>query len=225
MSGVSINGWYTSMIDIAVPYELNEVCRHWNRPINQFLKEHVFASLRRRFRNRAVPIIATFLFSALLHGLSFPIFITLMTLALGAYGEFEMRRKWSRYYGLDEIAPTGLYHAAKSPPEDVTAPAPPKEEDQPAISLLERVVNWLAAPWVFLSSLTLKHITTLITKSTSAFLINTTFLVINLTHLFYLGVPFSEPDMSWKSCLIHMAEFGFISTKLALFEFLLGYFT
>jgi len=224
MSGVANSGWYTSMIDIAVPYELNEVCRHWNRPINQFLKEHVFCNLRRRFRHRALPIIATFLFSALLHGLSFPIFITLVTLALGAYGEFEIRRKWSRYFGLDEIAPTGLYQPTKTSVSPPSTPPVPDVVDEPAKPIISRVVNWMALPWLLLARTTLKIITTLGSKPIAAFMINTTFLAINLTHLFYLGVLFSEPDMSWRLCLGHMASFDFISTKLALLEFILGYF-
>ena len=76
VSGMASNGWFTGMIDIAIPYEMNEVCvtsielyllhifqvcRSWNRPINKFLKEHIFTSLRGK-TGRAGAIIGTFFF-------------------------------------------------------------------------------------------------------------------------------------------------------------------
>ena len=144
-----------------------------------------------------------------------------MTLGAAAYGEFEIRRKCSRYYNLPEISPTGILSRGEQKCDEKFET---KEESQIESTYFDKSIWVFAWPWIFLSSLLSKLKCLLSSKMFLSFVINSTFLAINLTHLFYLGVLFSEPDMKMIKCIQHMASFDFISTKLAFITFLLGYF-
>ena len=159
-------------------------------------------------------------FSALLHGLSFPIFLTLLTLGAASYGEFELRRKFGRYYCLNEVLPTGLYKPKAAPAEIHDE----KTQEEISLSYSHYILNLLASPWVFLAYVARKVTNLVKSKAFISFIFNTSFLFVNLTHLFYLGNLFSEPDMKVVNCVKKMADFDFISTKLAIITFFLGYY-
>ena len=144
-----------------------------------------------------------------------------MTLGAAAYGEFEIRRKCSRYYNLPDISPTGILSRRENKFEDKFETL---VESQTETTYFHKSIRVFAWPWIFLTSLLSKLMCLLSSKMFLSFVFNSTFLAINLTHLFYLGALFSEPDMKMIKCIQHMASFDFISTKLAFMTFLLGYF-
>ena len=131
-----------------------------------------------------------------------------------------MRRKFGRYYNLAEILPTGLYRPKATVPEIHDE----KTEAEISLSYSHYILNLLASPWVFLASLLRKVTKAIKSKAFISFAFNTSFLFVNLTHLFYLGNLFSEPDMKIVNCVQKMADFDFISTKLAIITFFLGYY-
>lgn len=223
VSGMVPAGSFCDWRDIFLPFQMNEVCRSWNRPIHTFLKENVFAPLRKS-NSKCVSILATFLFSAIMHGFNFPIFVTLITLGMASYGEFEFRRKVGKYYELPTILPTAhydrwLHQNAKKRPKSCGVDKDRISTDDSEYSRIDCILWILSYPMrKFIALLQF------IFPDLCAFTINSIFLLVNLTHLFYLGNLFSQPDMPFETAYLEMEKFDFISTKLAAFTLFIGYY-
>lgn len=167
---------FCNPIKVFFPFELYEVCRAWNEPVHQFLREFVFIPAKAQ-HSTFYAIISTFLASAILHGLNFPIFCTLMILGFGSFAEFEFRRKVGTNFDLPKILPSRIRERreaklAKDPPlrnKDEPDDSTEGVEDVPRTSL---------------------------GKEFTQAVINFAFLLVNYYHLFFLGSVFGVHDMS-----------------------------
>ena len=163
-------------------------------------------------------------FSAILHGFNFPIFVTLITLGMASYGEFEFRRKVGKYYQLPSILPTAHYdrwlrqNALKTKSPRAKSPVSDSDGDfeHSRIDTILWILSYPMRKFVALLQF--------IFPDLCAFTINSVFLLVNLIHLFYLGNLFSQPDMPFEKAFLEMEKFDFISTKLAAFTLFIGYY-
>ncbi|CAG5083682.1 Oidioi.mRNA.OKI2018_I69.PAR.g10435.t1.cds [Oikopleura dioica] len=120
LAGAQTANNFCSPMKVFFPFELYEVCRAWNYPVHEFLRKHVFLPLKASSSTFRA-IMMTFFISAILHGLNFPIFATLMILGLGSFSEFEFRRKVGTNFNLPRILPSSIQakraaKLAKDPP-------------------------------------------------------------------------------------------------------------
>ena len=158
--------------------------------------------------------------SAMLHGLNFPIFGTLVTLGLASYGEFEFRRKVGIYFKLPNILPSThrlRFEAklAKDPPlrqekDQVIETQNPSVEEVTKQSRIEAIISVVYNP----VTLWFVRIRQYLCTTGLEILINLMFLVINYTHLIYLGNTFSSTDLTMMDTLSRYAQFHYISPIL-----------
>jgi len=102
--GLSIRGEDGSDIDVSVshplkvefPRSLVEVVVFWNIPMHHWLKDYIFRPLLPT--GVFLAVIATYLASALLHGLNFQLGAVLMSLGLYSYIEHALRCKLARVF-------------------------------------------------------------------------------------------------------------------------------
>lgn len=147
---------------------------------------------------------------------------------MASYGEFEFRRKVGKYYELPTILPTAHYDRwlrqnAKKRPKSRCDDKKDQISDSGSVdyeySRIDSILWILSYPMrKFISLLQF------IFPDLCAFTINSTFLLVNLIHLFYLGNLFSQPDMPFETAFLEMEKFDFISTKLAAFTLFIGYY-
>lgn len=156
----------------------------------------------------------------MLHGLNFPIFGTLVTLGLASYGEFEFRRKVGIYFKLPNILPSThrlRFEAklAKDPPlrrekDQVIETQNPSVEEVTKQSRIEAIISIVYNP----VTLWFVRIRQYLCTTGLEILINLMFLVINYTHLIYLGNTFSSTDLTMMDTLSRYAQFHYISPIL-----------
>ena len=116
--------------------------------------------------------------SATLHGLNFPIFATLMILGLGSFSEFEFRRKVGTNFNLPGILPSSIQakraaKLAKDPP--IKKPDDPENTEECEKSFRKTCIE---------------------------IVINSSFLLLNYYHLFFVGSVFGSHDLPMIDTLI-----------------------
>ena len=120
----------------------------------------------------------SFLSSAILHGLNFPIFATLMILGLGSFSEFEFRRKVGTNFNLPRILPSSIQ--AKRAAKLAKDPPIKKPGDSDCSEASDE---------------------TFMKAFIQAF-INFSFLLLNYYHLFFVGSVFGSHDLPMIDTLI-----------------------
>jgi hypothetical protein len=176
--------------------------------------------------------------------LNYPILVTLTTIGLASYGEFEFRRKIGKNYQMPNILPKPIYqkhlklvnssHKKNDEIEDQNLEIPSPEETKSSensdsnklpesYGLSLKLIYFISYPWRLIGSIIATLINSVFNKNALSYMINCSFLLINIIHLLYLGNLFQAPDMPLHETIHQMEKFHFISTKLAIFSFIFGH--
>lgn len=83
----------TNPLNVEFPRSLNLVVTNWNIPMHLWLKKYIFSKLHSV--HPFVAVLATYVTSSLLHGLSFQIYGVLVSLAFYTFVEHKFRKKLS----------------------------------------------------------------------------------------------------------------------------------
>jgi hypothetical protein len=147
--------------------------------------------------------------------------VTLITLGLVSYAEFEFRRKIGIYFKLPNILPSShrLRFEAKlhkDPPlrrnsdkseiSQVSEISSPIQEVQ-KMNFIERALDSI---FIFFNSKILTFKNYLCNTGLELF-INVLFLIMNIIHLIYLGSTFENSDMSFHETIQKFENFYYIS--------------